>query len=49
MMTMMMWRGRTGAWKHSRNKIFKKTSEVIITRSKWLVAFLIDLIRVATE
>lgn len=31
------------AWRHSQNTIFKKTSEVIITRSKWLVTFVIDL------
>lgn len=32
-----------GAWRYSQNMIFKKLSEVIITRSKWLVTSVIDL------
>ena len=31
------------AWEHSENTVFKKTSEVIITRSKWLITLVIDL------
>ena len=30
-------------WKNERNTIFKKTSEVIITRSKWLITMVADL------
>ena len=32
-----------GAWKRSQNMIFKKMSEVTVTRSKWLVTLVIDL------
>lgn len=31
------------AWKHSQNTIFEKSNEVIKTRSKWLITFVIDL------
>ena len=31
------------AWEHSENTVFKKMSEVIITRSKWLIILVIDL------
>ena len=31
------------AWKNEKNIIFKKTSEVIITRSKWLITMVVDL------
>ena len=31
------------AWKNEKNTIFKKTSEVIITRSKWLITMVVDL------
>ena len=30
-------------WEHSENTVFKKASEVIITRSKWLITLVIDL------
>ena len=30
-------------WRTSRNVIFRRTSEVVITRSKWLVTFVLDL------
>ena len=32
-----------GAWKNEKNTIFKKISEVIITRSKWLITMVVDL------
>ena len=32
-----------GAWKNEKNIIFKKTSEVIITRLKWLITMVVDL------
>ena len=32
-----------GAWKNEKNIMFKKTSEVIITRSKWLITMVVDL------
>ena len=31
------------AWKNEKNTIFKKTSEVIITRLKWLITMVVDL------
>ena len=31
------------AWEQSENTVFKKTSKVIITRSKWLITLVIDL------
>ena len=31
------------AWKNEKNTIFKKTSEVIIARSKWLITMVVDL------
>ena len=31
------------AKEHSENTVFKKTTEVIITRSKWLTTLVIDL------
>ena len=31
------------AWKNEKNSIFEKTSEVIITRSKWLITMVVDL------
>ena len=31
------------AWKNEKNTIIKKTSEVIITRSKWLITMVVDL------
>ena len=31
------------AWKNEKNIIFKKTSEVVITRSKWLITMVVDL------
>lgn len=43
LMIMVMMMIMTGAWRYSQNTIFRKTSKVIITRSKWLVTFVIDL------
>lgn len=31
------------AWRNEQNTIFKKVSEVIITRSKWLITLVVDL------
>lgn len=40
---LMMLMRMVGAWSHSQNMISKKTSEVIIPKSKWLVTFVTDL------
>ena len=31
------------SWKRRHNGIFKKTGEVTVTRSKWLITLMIDL------
>ena len=33
----------TGAWRRSQSTIFKKSTEVVITRSKWVITLMIDL------
>ena len=33
----------TGAWRRSQSTIFKKSTEVVITRSKWVLTLMIDL------
>ena len=42
-MMLMIMMGPVEAWKNEKNIIFKKTSEVIITRSKWLITMVVDL------
>ena len=32
-----------GAWRHSQSTIFKKSTEVVLTRSKWVITLMIDL------
>lgn len=33
----------TVALRHSENTLFKKTAEVVVTRSKWVITLMIDL------
>ena len=33
----------TGAWRRSQSTIFKKSTEVVITRLKWVITLMIDL------
>ena len=42
-MMLMIMMCTVGAWKNEKNIIFKKTSEVIMARSKWLITMVVDL------